>query len=282
MSTSGDTNSESIATAAKALAKATSRLAKAMGAQASEIVPDIQTGVAESLRQASETLNRAAERATTTTPTRSKASRTREELLVAAAQVFAREGIERASMGDIAAKAGYTKGALYANFASKQDLVREVARATDRVAEASADFTADAHCAAELPGVRNGVIDEAVLADWLREAQEDTRILLALELMAYGIRHPELREEFADTLLTGHSTLVTQVHQFRRLRSGTSQATGATTSSPDERDIDTATAILSVANHTALLSRLTENTASSPEAAARIITRILEDNDRTN
>lgn len=280
MSTPGDESSESITAAAKALAKATSRLAKAMGTQASEFVPDIQAGVSDSLRQASETLNRAAERAATAKPAQSKAARTREELLLAAAQVFAEQGIERASMGDIAAKAGYTKGALYANFASKQDLIREVARSTDRTSAASAksELFDDTDCTTAIPGISEGKIDEALLADWLRAAQEDTRILLALELMAYGIRHPELRQEFADTLLTSFDAIAAQVQRFRLSRAG--EQPTANLPSPDEGDVDTTVAILSIANHTALLNRLSESDALSPEAVARIIARIIESNDR--
>ncbi|QIM19781.1 helix-turn-helix transcriptional regulator [Leucobacter coleopterorum] len=123
-----------------------------MGSQASELVPDIQSGVSESLRQASETLNRAAERAATPKPAQSKAARTREELLLAAAQVFAEQGIEKASMGDIASKAGYTKGALYANFSSKQDLIRHVARSTDRVTAVEPEDAQELDCATDLPG----------------------------------------------------------------------------------------------------------------------------------
>jgi len=40
----------------------------------------------------------------------------------AAAQVGARRGIERASLEEVAETAGFTKGAVYANFASKEDL----------------------------------------------------------------------------------------------------------------------------------------------------------------
>jgi AcrR family transcriptional regulator len=47
---------------------------------------------------------------------------TREELLEAAARVFARKGYAGASVDDIAEEAGFTVGALYSNFASKQDL----------------------------------------------------------------------------------------------------------------------------------------------------------------
>ena len=49
-------------------------------------------------------------------------SQTRERLIDAAAQVFARLGFEAASLDEVAAAAGYTKGAVYSNFASKTDL----------------------------------------------------------------------------------------------------------------------------------------------------------------
>lgn len=47
---------------------------------------------------------------------------TRRRLLASAAKVFARRGIDGASVDDVAADAGYTKGAVYANFAGKDAL----------------------------------------------------------------------------------------------------------------------------------------------------------------
>ena len=47
---------------------------------------------------------------------------TRERLLDAAAEVFAARGFEAATIDQVAAAAGYTKGAVYSNFASKTDL----------------------------------------------------------------------------------------------------------------------------------------------------------------
>src|SRR6266545_4652109 len=49
-------------------------------------------------------------------------AQTREELLEAAARVFARKGYAGASVDDIAEEAGFTVGALYSNFEGKQDL----------------------------------------------------------------------------------------------------------------------------------------------------------------
>jgi AcrR family transcriptional regulator len=50
-------------------------------------------------------------------------ARIREELLDAAEVLFAREGIQATSVEKIAAEAGFTRGAVYSNFADKDDLV---------------------------------------------------------------------------------------------------------------------------------------------------------------
>ena len=49
-------------------------------------------------------------------------ARTRSQLLEAAGRVFADRGLERATVDQVAGEAGYTKGAFYANFRSKEDL----------------------------------------------------------------------------------------------------------------------------------------------------------------
>lgn len=47
---------------------------------------------------------------------------TREHLLTAAAQVFTERGFHGASMDEVAARAGFSKGAVYSNFQNKEDL----------------------------------------------------------------------------------------------------------------------------------------------------------------
>jgi AcrR family transcriptional regulator len=47
---------------------------------------------------------------------------TRARLLEAAGQVFARRGFHAATLDEVAEAAGYTKGAVYANFANKDGL----------------------------------------------------------------------------------------------------------------------------------------------------------------
>jgi AcrR family transcriptional regulator len=49
-------------------------------------------------------------------------ARTRADLIAAARSVFLRRGFHAATLDDIAEEAGYTKGAVYSNFAGKDDL----------------------------------------------------------------------------------------------------------------------------------------------------------------
>ena len=51
-----------------------------------------------------------------------KQAHTRECLLHSAARVFAKRGMHGASVDDVAEDAGFTKGAVYANFKNKEDL----------------------------------------------------------------------------------------------------------------------------------------------------------------
>jgi len=62
---------------------------------------------------------------------------TRARLMSSAARVAARRGLEGASLDEVAEEAGFTKGAVYANFASKEDLFLSMldARFAERIDE---------------------------------------------------------------------------------------------------------------------------------------------------
>jgi AcrR family transcriptional regulator len=72
-------------------------------------------------------------------------ARTRAALLDAAARVFVRDGFQGSSVEAVAAEAGYTRGAFYSNFDSKEELFAElfqervVALYHEIVAEVNAD-----------------------------------------------------------------------------------------------------------------------------------------------
>jgi AcrR family transcriptional regulator len=59
-------------------------------------------------------------------PKQERAVATRRQIVHAAAEVFDREGFERASLAEIVNQAGITKGALYFHFKSKEDLAAVV------------------------------------------------------------------------------------------------------------------------------------------------------------
>jgi len=61
------------------------------------------------------------------TPERRRAM-TRDHLLAAAAEVFAQRGYHSATIDEVAEAAGFTKGAVYSNFSSKEDLFLALAQ----------------------------------------------------------------------------------------------------------------------------------------------------------
>jgi AcrR family transcriptional regulator len=112
----------------------------------------------------------------------------RERLLEAGARVFADRGIYEARLDDVAADAGFSKGAVYSNFASKDDLVAAVMRrATNAVLESVQRFVRPEVTAAELPDV--------IRAAFAPFAQTEQFALLS-EFRAYALRHPEALPEF--------------------------------------------------------------------------------------
>jgi len=119
---------------------------------------------------------------------------TRTELLDAASRVFAQRGFHAATLEDVAREAGYTTGAIYSNFAGKDDLFRaafehQIARDVREVSEAQAAATEDT------PGART----RATSRRWLELVHERPEMfLLLLEYWAYAMRHPELRKSFIE------------------------------------------------------------------------------------
>lgn len=77
----------------------------------------------------------------------------RERIVAAAVRVFARKGFQRASLDEIAAEAGLTKGAIYWHFSSKNDLFFSLleSRFQRHAAPLSGDI-AQAAAAADLAG----------------------------------------------------------------------------------------------------------------------------------
>jgi AcrR family transcriptional regulator len=113
--------------------------------------------------------------------------RTRAELLDAARRAFLRDGFHAASLDGIAEDAGYTKGAVYSNFASKDDLL---------VAVLEGHFSARVEAYEQLIFSTDGIEDayRAVARYWHdANAREPEWSRLVVELLAHASRNDQLR-----------------------------------------------------------------------------------------
>jgi AcrR family transcriptional regulator len=120
-----------------------------------------------------------------------KQAKTRSALLSSAAKLICRKGISEASVEDVATDAGYTKGAFYANFKSKEELF--LVMLDEKYAEELERLERDLSGADE-PG------EEARHAaeEFIRFAWSDPQWpKLYFEFTAYAARNPEFREELA-------------------------------------------------------------------------------------
>ena len=115
---------------------------------------------------------------------------TRDDLIVAADRLFTRGGFHATSLDQIAAAAGYTKGAVYSNFDSKEDLFFAVyeRRAKANEAQIRELFKGD-------PGAG---LDRISFDTTGRRNRDDGWLAVFFEFWAHVIRHPELRGRFAE------------------------------------------------------------------------------------
>jgi AcrR family transcriptional regulator len=127
-----------------------------------------------------------------TAPTRAeRQAHTRSELVDAAERLFIAQGFHATSIDAVAAEAGFTKGAVYSNFTSKEDLFFAVyeRRIDARVAEIEAILEA-------APTVREGV-ERIIPGNRGRPETDDGWMAVFFEFWAHALRHPQLRKRFA-------------------------------------------------------------------------------------
>jgi AcrR family transcriptional regulator len=116
-----------------------------------------------------------------------RTSETRELLLHAAETIFVRDGYEGAELGEIAALAGRTKGAIYAHFKSKEDIfLALVKRNSQRYRVQMEEFLAKS------TSVEGNLAAFRQLT--LNLAKDEAFALLLLEFKLFTIRHPESKK----------------------------------------------------------------------------------------
>lgn len=115
-----------------------------------------------------------------------------QDLVAAAGRLFVERGFHATSVDQVAAAAGYTKGAVYSNFSSKEDLFfavyeRRVQEVVAHVREVLAEL-----------GPEQGL--HQLAADTTsRSGRDDQWLAVFFEFWAHVVRHDELRERFAAT-----------------------------------------------------------------------------------
>jgi AcrR family transcriptional regulator len=116
----------------------------------------------------------------------------RDEFLSAALRVFARRGYREAGVDEIAAEAGYSKGALYWHFSGKQDLL--LALIDERI---DAPMRESVALLASAPPDRDMSLEAT--REFARRLGEDREaVLLEREYWSLAIRDPELRARYAE------------------------------------------------------------------------------------
>jgi AcrR family transcriptional regulator len=119
---------------------------------------------------------------------------TRQTLVEAAAEVFAQKGFYGASLEEIGEVAGFSRGAIYSNFGSKEELLFGVL-------DHYMDIQLDAVMTAMEETGRADLVTDAVAATAAWESAERFTSHwpgLALELRLAALRNPEVRKRLAD------------------------------------------------------------------------------------
>jgi AcrR family transcriptional regulator len=262
---------DTVGAATRAIADATAALTKLLGNQLASVSTELGDAIATSLRDAargladaSETVERRSGGQRADERRRARVDRTRAGLLAAAGRVFAAQGYEGASVGDIAAGAGYTKGALYAHFGSKSELFVALARERldcDRpTGPAAGPATGD--LAAELSA---GVASTG----------DDPSMLLALEMLAYAVRHPEARDDLGPLFDASLHGLAERVRDDRLARDRSAGPEPDATAGVTRDDLYTALGLLAVSNVSAMLAAITDDPRTVASAGGRLVARLL-------
>ncbi|ALV58512.1 MULTISPECIES: TetR/AcrR family transcriptional regulator [Burkholderia] len=139
---------------------------------------------------------------------------TRERLLGAARAILAEKGYAAASVEDIAAAAGHTRGAFYSNFGGKADVLFELLR-RDRDEAAAA--------LRRIVGSPDPADDaqRAMLAYWRRGATQRAVHLMWLDAQLQAARDPRFRARFG-ALLRDRQTLAAACIDAYAARAGVS------------------------------------------------------------
>ena len=121
---------------------------------------------------------------------------TRRKLLDAAAQVFAEVGLDAASVEAICERAGFTRGAFYSNFETKDELFLELA---GTVARERVSAVRSRVLELERAGALDDVPEDALeIVQKVLDVSADDRlgVLLMSEIRIHALRNPQLASAY--------------------------------------------------------------------------------------
>ena len=128
---------------------------------------------------------------------------TRERVVEAASEVFAERGFHGATVEEICERAGFTRGAFYSNFSSKDDLVIELST------QHAAALVARIRDAADRAGADpESTLREVVAALAEEGPAHDRWLLLTTEFTLHAIRDADARKAWAAQQRRVRATLI--------------------------------------------------------------------------
>lgn len=158
-----------------------------------------------------------------TAPTRSpRREATRRRILAAASEAFAERGFHGTSVEDVCERAGFTRGAFYSNFSSRDELVIAlVAQRTTRLGERLTELTTSDH------DLSPRDLLHAVLEAWSDQPGERQQwLLLQTELMLHAIRDPEAGAAWRTLIDDSHQQVAAALDAYLSRRSLSLPITG--------------------------------------------------------
>jgi AcrR family transcriptional regulator len=135
---------------------------------------------------------------------------TQEKILAAAAKAFARQGFAGTAVDDIAETAGFSRGAFYSNFASKDELFL-------RLIELQLRFlTDDAHAIITDSSSGEETLDRLRKFYITMRSQDKDAFLLITEAQLYAIRNVRFRAKLASIFRKVHDELTASIEHLHQ------------------------------------------------------------------
>ena len=132
---------------------------------------------------------------TATAPMSTKRAQTQDRLMDAATALFAEKGVLAASVEEICERAGFTRGAFYSNFESKDEhLLAVVQRKREAILKAATDAIDSIPDEPIEPQTLDEIIKQALLIFQATHPIDEQWLLARSEIRLHALRNPSVRQ----------------------------------------------------------------------------------------